>query len=183
MQATARILLEEGYDKLSTNRIAKAAGVSVGSLYQYFPNKQALVMALAERHNREMMDSLALHVTTLVSAPIPEAVQAYVHTSVQHHSHEPELGRALTVQMLSLGLDLIEDSNTRARPLIRAWLSAHAHEIIPKNLDMAAWMLVHLVEAAVHGALLEDAAMLKDPDFESELCAMVVRYLVGSSEG
>src|SRR5215469_493144 len=43
LEATARILLKEGYDKASTNRIAEVAGVSIGSLYQYFPSKEALV--------------------------------------------------------------------------------------------------------------------------------------------
>lgn len=181
MQATARILIEDGYDTLSTNRIAKRAGVSVGSLYQYFPNKQALVLALVRRHNQQMMDNLALHISTLLTAPIPEAVRAYVHTMIVHHRTDPELGRALTIQMLSLGLDLIEDSHSRAYPLVHAWLNAHVSEIAPTNLNMAAWMLVHTVEATVHGALVEDATVLDDPAFEDELCNLVVRYLVPGS--
>ena len=53
VEATARILVKEGFDKASTNRIADVAGVSVGSLYQYFPSKEALVAAVAERHQQE----------------------------------------------------------------------------------------------------------------------------------
>ena len=59
LDATARVLTREGYDRASTNRIAATAGVSVGSLYQYFPNKEALVAALVARHNREMLDAAA----------------------------------------------------------------------------------------------------------------------------
>ena len=55
IEATARILVREGFDSASTNRIAEQAGVSVGSLYQYFPGKEALVAAVIERHNRELM--------------------------------------------------------------------------------------------------------------------------------
>ena len=55
LEATARILIREGFDKASTNRIAEVAGVSVGSLYQYFPGKEALVAALIDRHNQEVM--------------------------------------------------------------------------------------------------------------------------------
>src|SRR3954467_4230018 len=54
VEATARILVTEGFDKASTNRIAEVAGVSIGSLYQYFPSKEALVLAVAERHNGEI---------------------------------------------------------------------------------------------------------------------------------
>src|SRR5229473_2510951 len=49
LDATARVLTKAGYDRASTNRIAATAGVSVGSLYQYFPNKEALVAALVAR--------------------------------------------------------------------------------------------------------------------------------------
>src|ERR1041384_4380995 len=55
VEATARILVREVFDKASTNRIAEAAGVSIGSLYQYYPSKEALVAAVIERHNRDLM--------------------------------------------------------------------------------------------------------------------------------
>ncbi|TIT73203.1 MAG: helix-turn-helix transcriptional regulator, partial [Mesorhizobium sp.] len=51
IEATARILVRDGFDKASTNRIAEEAGVSVGSLYQYYPGKEALVAAVIDRHN------------------------------------------------------------------------------------------------------------------------------------
>ncbi|MBE9008662.1 helix-turn-helix transcriptional regulator [Pseudanabaenaceae cyanobacterium LEGE 13415] len=47
LTATAHILIEDGYDKASTNRIAERAGISIGSLYQYFPNKESLMVAFA----------------------------------------------------------------------------------------------------------------------------------------
>ena len=55
VEATARILVRDGFEKASTNRIADMAGVSVGSLYQYFPSKEALVAAVIDRHNEEIM--------------------------------------------------------------------------------------------------------------------------------
>src|SRR5262244_4119896 len=55
IEATARLLVREGFDKASTNRIAQEAGVSIGSLYQYYPSKEALVAALLERHIDEIM--------------------------------------------------------------------------------------------------------------------------------
>src|SRR3546814_3035933 len=58
VEATARILVKEGFDKASTNHIAELAGVSVGSLYQYFPGKEALVAAVVERHNLEIMQTV-----------------------------------------------------------------------------------------------------------------------------
>jgi AcrR family transcriptional regulator len=49
LSATAKILVRLGYEGLTTNRVAEEAGVSVGSLYQYFPNKESLIAALIQR--------------------------------------------------------------------------------------------------------------------------------------
>ena len=56
IEATARILKKDGYDQASTNRIAEVAGVGIGSLYQYFPSKEALVAAVIDRHIREVSE-------------------------------------------------------------------------------------------------------------------------------
>src|SRR5258705_13397994 len=69
LRATARILVKEGYDRASTNKIALVAGVSIGSLYQYFPSKEALEPALIERHRDEMASVLRAALAPL--APIP----------------------------------------------------------------------------------------------------------------
>jgi AcrR family transcriptional regulator len=52
IEATARVLVREGFDRSSTNRIAEVAGVSIGSLYQYYPGKEALVADVIDRHNQ-----------------------------------------------------------------------------------------------------------------------------------
>ena len=56
VEATARVLRKEGYDRASTNKIAATAGVSIGSLYQYFPSKEALVAAVIERHTSRIIE-------------------------------------------------------------------------------------------------------------------------------
>src|SRR3569833_4450963 len=70
VEATARILVREGFDKASTNRIAEVAGVSVGSLYQYFTSKEALVAAVIDRHNEEIMGIVRATLTEVADLPI-----------------------------------------------------------------------------------------------------------------
>src|SRR5258708_25721914 len=76
--ATARVLCETGYDRASTNRIALAAGVSVGSLYQYFPSKEALVAALAERHVDEMTSLVKSKLAEVRAVPLHDAVETMI---------------------------------------------------------------------------------------------------------
>ena len=86
IEATARILVREGFDKASTNRIAEVAGVSIGSLYQYYPSKEALVAAVIVRHNQEIMRLVRgadLKIATFVCVT---SIEALTHNAVLHHS-------------------------------------------------------------------------------------------------
>src|SRR5688572_25702805 len=73
LDATARVLTREGYDRASTNRIAETAGVSVGSLYQYFRSKESLVAALIDRHHEGMNEVFLRQVALAQHLPVREA--------------------------------------------------------------------------------------------------------------
>src|SRR5437868_6605036 len=91
LRATARILVKEGYDRASTNKIALAAGVSIGSLYQYFPSKEALVAALIERHMDEMAGVLRAEFPRLAAEPLARAAEESVRLMVAAHAVDPRL--------------------------------------------------------------------------------------------
>src|SRR5690348_2503051 len=78
LTATTRILVRDGFDHASTNRIAEAAGVSIGSLYQYFPSKEALVAALVERHIEEMTREIVVAMDEVAALPLAGGVRAVV---------------------------------------------------------------------------------------------------------
>src|ERR1700679_3626916 len=78
LAATARVLVKEGFDHASTNRIAEAAGVSIGSLYQYFPSKESLVAALIERHFDEMSAVLSEEMERVADLPLAAALRRMV---------------------------------------------------------------------------------------------------------
>src|SRR5215831_2912861 len=78
LSATARVLVRDGYDHASTNKIAEAAGVSIGSLYQYFPSKEALVAAVIDRHMGEMMAVVRASLIRVAGLPLPEAARELV---------------------------------------------------------------------------------------------------------
>src|SRR5260370_3189 len=74
LEATARILVKEGYDQASTNRIAEVAGVSIGSLYQYFPSKEALIAAVIDRHTQEGSEVSSNHLVEVAAGPVSASV-------------------------------------------------------------------------------------------------------------
>src|SRR3954466_10116872 len=98
LQATARILVKEGYDRASTNRIAEAAGVSIGSLYQYFPSKEALVATLIERHMDEMMAIVRDAMVDLSAVPLEHAARELVRMMIDAHALDSKLHKVLVEQ-------------------------------------------------------------------------------------
>lgn len=95
VEATARTLVRDGDAAASTNRIADKTGVSIGSLYQYFPSKEALVAAVIERHNGGIMRRVRSALTEAASQPFDRAVRSLVSAAVQAHQIKPALHRLL----------------------------------------------------------------------------------------
>ena len=180
LAATARVLVKDGYDRASTNRVALEAGVSVGSLYQYFPSKEALVAALIERHSMDMVRYLEDRAArTPPDAPLRAIVRDVVHAMIEAHRVDPKLHRVVMEQVPRVGaLKRLTELDEHALLLIRAFLESRRAEIRPKNLKLAAFLLSSLVEAVTHGAVLLHPEYLVDLELVDETTAVICRYLL-----
>jgi AcrR family transcriptional regulator len=153
--ATARILVREGFDKASTNRIAEVAGVSVGSLYQYFPGKEALVAAVIERHQQEIIQLVRGELAKVADRPIAQGLRTLVAAGVKAHRLDPKLHRVLAEQIPRVGkLEKVETFNRANYALFRAYLESHRKEIRATDLELAAFVCVTSIEALTHTAVL-----------------------------
>ena len=181
IEATARVLVKEGFDKASTNRIAEKAGVSVGSLYQYFPSKEALVAAVMERHNEEIMQVVYEALAEVATLPMEQGVRKLVAAAIKAHRVDPNLHRVLAEQVPRTGkLENIEVANREGYALFRAYLAAHRHEFRPVDLELATFVCVTSIEALTHTAVLRHSDSLAGPEFEAlvdETTRLIVRYL------
>ena len=83
--AAAHILTENGYNKFTTNRVAELAGVSIGSLYQYFPNKESLIFALGEHHANEMAQIAQQHLGNLEESSIIDVLRQIIKAVLAAH--------------------------------------------------------------------------------------------------
>jgi AcrR family transcriptional regulator len=178
LQATARILVREGREAVTTNRVARDAGVSIGSLYQYFSSRDAIVAALAQEHASEMIGLLLAHAGPIAGLGPREAIPRFVSAMIAAHKGSPELHIALMTQLLSDGPEALRAVHDPARGLVRAWVGQHAASLRVRDLDAAAFLLTTTVEAAIHAQILEDPARLGDPAWEAELVDLLLRYLL-----
>jgi AcrR family transcriptional regulator len=179
--ATARVLARDGYDKLSTNRVALQAGVSIGSLYQYFPNKEALVAALVDKHRAEMMKVFFDRMAEVRELPVREAARVLVRALVEAHAADPKLHRTLHEQVPRVGrlAHLMEDVEIHAAGAVRAYLGSRAGELRVRDLETATFVVVHAVEAITHASVLARPKGIPIERFIDETTDMVVAYLAG----
>ncbi|SIT12144.1 MAG: TetR/AcrR family transcriptional regulator [Thalassolituus maritimus] len=154
LEATAHILRSEGFRKATTNHIAERAGVSIGSLYQYFPNKQALLRALTEKHLSEMQQQIAVRLSDSLSMPVPEAIASRVDVMLDAHALDPALHAVLTEHASQI---LPREEQNRLEnlytDLVLGYLNQRSAEICCDDLKLASFILVHSLETLTHRAI------------------------------
>jgi AcrR family transcriptional regulator len=178
LDATARVLCTTGYDRASTNRIALAAGVSVGSLYQYFPSKEALVAALVERHTAEMTALVRRKLVEVSTMPVDVAVRAMIRAMFEAHGVDPRLHKVLIEQVPRVGkLEKVVGVEREVGCLVTLFLEARKADLRRTNLDAVAFVLCHVVEAVTHAAVLSELDARREAQVVEELTDMILRYL------
>jgi AcrR family transcriptional regulator len=173
-------LVREGYDRASTNRIAEAAGVSIGSLYQYFPSKEALVAALLARHVEEMSAVLQREAALVIDAPLPVAIEHIVRAMLAAHAINPKLHKVFVEQVPRVGrLERIREIERNALALAAMFLEKHRASVRPDlDFELAPFVVVATVEALTHAAVLYRPDTVADERMFREVRDVVLRYLL-----
>ncbi|MGL9617236.1 TetR/AcrR family transcriptional regulator [Bradyrhizobium sp. U531] len=173
--------MRDGFEKTSTNRIAEVAGVSVGSLYQYFPTKEALVAAVIDRHNEEIMGLVRTALIEVADQPIDKAVRNLVTVAIEAHRINPKLHRVLAEQIPRTGqLKDVEAFNREVHTLVRTYLESRRKEMRKVDLDVATFICVSAIESVAHNTVLNGAEMLSEKMVKvlvEETTRLVVGYL------
>lgn len=178
LEATARVLVAHGFERTTTNRVAEAAGVSVGSLYQYFPSKEGLVAAVVAQHIDQMRALVARGLEEARDLPLAAAARALIELLVEAHAVDPALHRVLAEEVpRSGGLGRLADFERDLHRTLVGALEERRRELRVQDLELAAFLLVATVEAATHAAVLYQPARLRDPAFLDGLTDLVVGYL------
>jgi AcrR family transcriptional regulator len=179
LTATARVLVKYGYDHASTNRVAGAAGVSVGSLYQYFPTKEALVAALIDRHMSEMTALLEMNIDVVREAPLPLATRALVKLMLVAHAQNPKLHKIFAEQCPRVGrMSRFYEIERQIGERIRSYLEGHESELRIKNLDISLFIVVSVVEALTHMTVVDHPGRFDEEELLDEITSLVVRYVM-----
>ena len=180
LDATIRILDREGADAATTTRIAEVAGISIGTLYQYFSHRDAILDALQDR---EFERAMSLMQRVLGSAgnegPAREVAREAIRGLVGLYADAPGLHRVLALEGLRVAsADRVHAFDMRVIAVVRNFLAASKLSIRRKNLDAAAFVVFQSVRASLLASMLESPAGVDDAALADELTDMILRYLV-----
>jgi AcrR family transcriptional regulator len=179
IQATARVLVEDGYDRASTNRIAQAAGVSIGSLYQYFPSKEALVAALVEAHVDRMMEVVSRRLDNAAPEDLRRSAESLVDALIAAYRVDPKLHHVLCQEVPKIGdLRRIYEFEQTLADVIRTHLHSLRHQIRHQSIDRAVFLLINAIPSVIRASIEGDSEGNDDSALAVELTDMILRYLV-----
>ncbi|MCV7281349.1 TetR/AcrR family transcriptional regulator [Mycolicibacterium flavescens] len=175
LDAAARLLDVSGYDGVSTHRIAAEAGVSPGSIYQYFPNKDAIVAATVERMIERIAAQLAEAFDTVTGTGGADPVRRIVTAVLDATERNRELVRVLVEQMPRLGGSAeIRTIEQRATDLASGYLAGVTNGI-PMRRPAMVWLAVQALEQITIRYVLDEPAIDRE-EFVAELSRLITTF-------
>ncbi len=177
LEAARKLLARDGFDATSTTRIAEAAGVSVGSLYEYFTSKDALVAKLIKRHCDYLFEQYALAFKAVEGQGIERVVDAWVDSTVDAYALDVALQRVLLEHMGRVSkLRHLSRVSLAITDLLEQALVTCGEPVQRPNIHLAAFIVESAVEALTHRSILY-APSLFGFELRRELKVMMTRYL------
>jgi AcrR family transcriptional regulator len=175
LDAAARVLARHGYARATTNRIADAAGVSVGTVYEYFSSKEAVFDALIRRE----LDALVVAFRGQGLEPgiaLDTRIESFLRAGMGAMRHGPELFRAVEAVPGAIFRHHLAGARQLVVGLVEQLLEAHRSELRVADLGLAAFIVV----SAVEGVGTNATRQVFDERLARELTSLVMLYLTGS---
>ncbi len=177
LEASARLLARDGWSKATTNRIAAAAGVSVGSLYQYFPSKDAIAVELLRRYRERLTATVARKLAQTERVTFEGAVGTLLEALFDAEGIDARLHRVLIEQVLrTSSRGDLAGFEERLEALVVAALERAGAAASTPNKGLAATVVVRSVLSLVHAVVL-DRPDLDRAEMAREATKLITRYL------
>ncbi|MGH9600004.1 MAG: TetR/AcrR family transcriptional regulator [Terracidiphilus sp.] len=177
LEAAAYILVRDGWQKFTTNRVAERAGVNISSLYQYFPNKEAIVAELQRRHIEKGQRAYPDMVPQLRAQPnLRAALKMLVEGAIAEHRIQPQLHQVFAEELPRAARRVHGERDKELMARLAMILEPYAFRV--PDLDIALFLFRVVGHAAIHEAASERPDLLDNPMFAEETVTLMERYLV-----
>jgi AcrR family transcriptional regulator len=177
LQSAIHVLARDGFPRLTTNRIAQFAGVSIGSVYQYFPDKHAIVAAIGRE-----LEQKALRLFQSAVANSAERSIAAISKKIVSDLADDSFGKqAVRREVLTrVPRAWLEEASQRVDAAVTSELAkllASREDVRAGDRELMAFVVMHAVEAVLEAAVLRRPELLIDDVFLNEVTALSVNYL------
>jgi AcrR family transcriptional regulator len=176
IEAAAHLLATRGWEASTTNHIAARAGVSIGSLYKYFPNKPSIVAEVARRRIEAEVIAIAATLEQHAEDPLgmPAAI---VTTTADRYAENAALDTALMEQLGAIEVArFLRDCEAAVVRVTERYLTRHRRKL-RTGQGAAAFVAVHTLRGVLVAAAAHEPALLLSAAFRSELVLLLERYL------
>jgi len=176
-EATIQVLLSHGADRLTTTRVAERAGVSVGTLYQYYPNKKSLLFAVLESHLNKVSSALEEACEEAKGKPLADMLQAVVERFLDAKMERTDISIGLYRIASELdGATLVKRMGERSRRALKALLrtAPDAHFL---QEDFAVQMMLSAMAGATRSVLEAGAGPLMVRRLREHLVLLCQSYM------
>lgn len=176
LAAAAHVFAEHGYAAGTTNRIAGRAGVSIGSLYQYFPNKDAVLRALMDAHLDAGTQLLAERLSTGLPRRLDDTLRLFVRAAIDNHRDNPRLHRVLFEEAPRAPAFLARLHEWERFSVDGVARLLEQHPEVRASGRLNAHIVVTTIDALVH-RLVTSANSVDFQQIEDEIVMLLTSYL------
>ena len=176
LEAAARILEDEGIAAYNSNRIAEIAGVSIGSFYQYFPNKEAVTASLIRQSQEYLVTEIDGAIDRAADMDFEEALDVLLSVLVAYQLERPVLAAALDREEARLPVDdILEKTRRGMMSMLVAFLRKHSVSAREGGLEIIVGDIMTIGRAMTDATI--DRPAVSQEDLHRRLKAAVLGYL------
>jgi len=180
LEAAAQVFAEAGYAAATTNRIAERAGVSIGSLYRYYPDKDSILLELVGHH---LQQGIAMLVDVSGRVDLPKVdldvfIKEVVRAVLELHTKNPRLHYVLLSEAVWSSEVIAELHQIEDRvAMVLAWALTNHPQVRVRDPAQAAYIIVHLVKDLAHEYVVHPPTAVSEEDFIAEVTHLLRCYL------
>ncbi|WP_157739119.1 TetR/AcrR family transcriptional regulator [Labrenzia sp. VG12] len=159
VEAAHQVFSEHGFEGATTNQIAERAGISIGSLYQYFPNKDALILDVQRRHHEDVLTTVKNAMQLSGVLPLRDAIRSVIAANLDMHLQSPKLHAAFE-EWIPAESKLVDRDGFRKEmaTVIRAFLSKRPEIAQAAPLDQTVFVIMNMVRSVMHASVRDQGS-------------------------
>jgi len=179
LESTSKLMLSLGYKNTTTNKIADKAGVSIGSIYQYFKDKDSVALTLFDKIINDNGDSFQKKLLEQPDLSLNEKLDVLIeHIVDMFIEKKPILDLLFSYAPRFQTSQLVVRSRVKAIQSIATLLSAHAEELAGQDASLASEVIVNAIMGVIHWHILNHQSQLNRESLIRELRALAKRYIL-----